>query len=113
MAALLASLGVSQRELAKRIGKSEGRVSRILNERDNTTLRTLADLGWALGVRFALVPVPIDDRSDTPAADDPPPPKWVARQARLAAKQNAVSPAPHPKQGSSRASGSGRQRSKA
>jgi transcriptional regulator with XRE-family HTH domain len=92
VAALLAELGLSQRELADRLGKSEARVSRILNERDNTTLRTLADLGWALGIRFALVPVPFADRSDSPAKHDPPPPHWLKRLARLATRQTAAGP---------------------
>jgi transcriptional regulator with XRE-family HTH domain len=100
VSALLESLGLTQRELADRLGLSEARVSRILNARDNTTLKTLADLGWSLGVRFTLVPVPFADRADTPAANDPPPPKWLARQARLVARHKAVGP-PSPPHGQS------------
>jgi transcriptional regulator with XRE-family HTH domain len=82
VAALLESQGISQRELAKRIGRSEARVSRILKGGENTTLKTIADLGYALGIRFSLVPMPFDERTGTPAADDPPAPEWVARQRR-------------------------------
>jgi len=82
VAALLASQGITQRELAERLGRSEARVSRILNGGENTTLKTVADLGHALGIRFSLVPVPFADRSGTPAADDPPPPEWIGRQRR-------------------------------
>jgi len=46
---ILESQGVTQTVLAKRLGKSEGHVSRLLNGR-NLTLRTIADIGFALGV---------------------------------------------------------------
>jgi transcriptional regulator with XRE-family HTH domain len=82
VAALLASQGISQRELAERLGRSEPRVSRILNGGENTTLKTIADLGYALGIRFTLTPVPFADRAGTPAADDPPAPERIARQRR-------------------------------
>lgn len=82
VAALLASQGIAQRELAERIGRSEARVSRILKGGENTTLKTIADLGYALGIRFTLVPVPFADRTGTPAADDPPTPDWIGRQRR-------------------------------
>jgi transcriptional regulator with XRE-family HTH domain len=82
VAALLESQGISQRELAERMGRSEARVSRILNGGENTTLKTIADLGYALGIRFTCVPIPFADRSGTPAADDPPAPAWIARQRR-------------------------------
>lgn len=80
VAAMLASQGISQRELAERLGRSEARVSRILHGGENTTLKTIADLGYALGIRFALVPVPFADRDGTPAVDDPPAPDWLSRQ---------------------------------
>lgn len=82
VAALLESQQISQRELAERIGRSEARVSRILRGGENTTLKTIADLGYALGIRFALVPVPFAERTGTPAEGDPPAPEWVARQRR-------------------------------
>lgn len=77
--ALLKSLEIPQKELAKRLGVSEGRISQILSGGENLTLRTLADLGWALGLRFDLDPVPMDreERLSTPAAGDPPAPPWV------------------------------------
>jgi transcriptional regulator with XRE-family HTH domain len=76
--------GVSQRELARRLGRSEPWISRVLNERENTTLKTVADLGWALGLRFALAPQPLK-RDETPAGGDPELPEWLTRQARRAA----------------------------
>lgn len=80
--ALLESIGVSQRELAARLGVSEGRVSQVLSGRENITLRTLAAMGWALGVRFEFNPVPMADRAGTPAQDDPPAPAWLTQLRR-------------------------------
>ena len=97
MVALVDALGISQKELANRLGLSAARVSRLLNGRDNTTLRTLADVGHAVGVRFAVVPIPFDDRSSTPAANDGKMPAWVDRQRReLLTRRQASSPAPRP-----------------
>jgi transcriptional regulator with XRE-family HTH domain len=79
VAALLDSSEVSQRELAKRLGVSEARISQIVSGTGNLTLGSLATAGWALGIRFKLVPIPIEDRAATPAADDGPPPRWLAR----------------------------------
>jgi transcriptional regulator with XRE-family HTH domain len=57
---LLEEQGVSRQELARRLGKSKGFVSQILSGERNMTLRTLADLGYALGRSFSVVP---DDTS--------------------------------------------------
>lgn len=85
--AIVGSVGLTQRELAGRLKVSEARVSRLLNGRENLTLRTIADLGWATGLRFDVVAVPFEDRTGTPAEHDPPPPRWLARHAgRLATR---------------------------
>lgn len=75
---LMISLGLTQRELARRLGVSESRVSQLLSGAENLTLRTLADVGWALGVEFELNPVPMANRAGTPAMDDPPAPAWLS-----------------------------------
>lgn len=90
VAALLESQGISQRELSERIGRSEARVSRILKGGENTTLKTIADLGYALGIRFTLTPVPFADRTGTPAVGDPPAPEWISRQRRSRAGRSAA-----------------------
>jgi len=100
VAALLASQGLSQRDLAERLDRSEARVSRILKGGENTTLKTIADLGYALGIRFTLVPVPFADRAGTPAADDPPAPEWVAGQRQRRAR-SSVAEAPTELEGES------------
>lgn len=79
--ALLRSLGISQRELARRLEVSEARVSQVVSGAENLTLRSLAALGWALGVRFELDPVAMSraERRGTPAEDDPAAPEWLNR----------------------------------
>ncbi len=92
---MLESHGISQRELARRLDMDEAQVSRILGGRTNVTLKTIAELGWALGLRFGLTPIPFDDRSETPAAADPDPPKWLARlRRRIADTRTASAPTP-------------------
>lgn len=54
--AVLDANGISRQELAQRMGKSKGFVSQLLSGERNMTLRTLADLGHALGCRFRVVP---------------------------------------------------------
>ena len=90
------SQGLTRRELADRLGLSEARVSRILSGRENLTLRTIADLGWALGLRFALVPVPFRDRTDTPAEKDPAAPDWVEHRRRYVAEGETAEAPPSP-----------------
>lgn len=75
--ALIAELGISQRQLAQRLGLSESRVSRILGGAENVTLKTLADLGVALGLRFRLAAEELPDRSEGQAAEDGPLPEWL------------------------------------
>lgn len=94
---MLESSEMSQRELAIRLEVSEARISQLLSGGENVTLETVADLGWALGVRFALVPIPFDDRSGTPASADPPPPRWLASlRRRIASRKEAQGPPPSP-----------------
>jgi transcriptional regulator with XRE-family HTH domain len=79
--ALLRSLEISQRELARRLGVSEARVSQIVSGAENLTLRSVAALGWALGIRFELDPVSMSraERQGTPAEQDARPPDWLKR----------------------------------
>lgn len=44
--------GVSRSDLAKELGVSKSRITKILNGSNNVTLRTLSDLFNALGVRI-------------------------------------------------------------
>lgn len=81
LAGLIESLGITQRELAERLGVSPGRVSQILSGAENLTLRSLAAFGWALGLRFELDASPMEDRTGTPAVHDPPAPIWLSKLA--------------------------------
>lgn len=74
---LVESLGLRRKDLAERLDVSPGRVSQILAGGENLTLRSLAALGWSMGVRFNLEPSAIADRSGSPAQDDPPLPAWL------------------------------------
>jgi transcriptional regulator with XRE-family HTH domain len=85
--AIIRELGLTQHDIATRLGRSDARVSHLMSGRENLTLRTLADLGWALGLRFEMVAVPLADRADTPARDDPPAPRWLGRHAQLVARR--------------------------
>jgi transcriptional regulator with XRE-family HTH domain len=76
-AALLESIGLNKKELARRLGVSQGRVSQILSGEENLTLRTVASLAWALGLRANVQLEPLRDRSGTPASDDLPAPSWL------------------------------------
>jgi transcriptional regulator with XRE-family HTH domain len=86
--ALTAGVEVTQRELGRRLGVSDARISRIMTGRENLTLRTLSDLGWSLGVRCELVLLPLqgDERRATPAKADPPPPRWLHKHAQALAQ---------------------------
>jgi transcriptional regulator with XRE-family HTH domain len=77
--ALVDELGITQRELAERLQLSEGRISQILSGGRNLTLRSLAGLGWALGVKFDLSPsaMSAEERVGTPAINDSAPPSWL------------------------------------
>jgi transcriptional regulator with XRE-family HTH domain len=93
---LMKTHAISQRELADRLGVSEARVSRVLNDSENMKLSMVAALGRAVGVRFAVAPIPFADRDQTPAAGDPPPPRWLASQRRLVSESTSAS-GPRPK----------------
>jgi transcriptional regulator with XRE-family HTH domain len=65
---LLTETKMTRQELADRLGKSKGYVSQLLGGERNMTLRTLADLGHALGFRFAVRPVPATAEIPLPLA---------------------------------------------
>jgi ribosome-binding protein aMBF1 (putative translation factor) len=49
-----AALGISQKELAKRVGTSHSAISRIESGRHKTSVETLQRIAQALGARFVL-----------------------------------------------------------
>lgn len=74
---LLESLSISKNEVASRLGVSPGRVSQIFSGRENLTLRTLASLAWSLGMKVSFQVEPMENRSGTPAENDPAAPAWL------------------------------------
>ena len=54
--AILKEKGLTQKELAKRMGKRESEVSRWLTGRHNFTTNTLADISLALGEPVVIIP---------------------------------------------------------
>lgn len=80
LARALRTSGLTQSELAARLGKTKGFVSQILGGGKNLTLRTLADVAGALGCK-----VQIQLRAEKtvqPASAS----EWSQRPAALAAK---------------------------
>jgi transcriptional regulator with XRE-family HTH domain len=70
LARALRMSGLTQSELAVRLGKSKGLVSQILGGGRNLTLGTLADVAGALGCRVHVQLRPgLDMKVERPAAD--------------------------------------------
>lgn len=63
--AVLARKGMTQRDLALKLGKSEPEVSRMLSGLHNFTLRTIAKLEVALGEDIILTPKRLEEGKDT------------------------------------------------
>jgi transcriptional regulator with XRE-family HTH domain len=61
---LLELTGVNRKELAERLGRSKGFVTQILTGDRNMTLRTLADLAFALEHRVKVAASPLADIGD-------------------------------------------------
>jgi len=45
---------LTQREIARRLNVSEGRVSQIMSGSENLTLRSFASVAWAIGVSLSI-----------------------------------------------------------
>src|SRR5579872_980548 len=64
----LAELAMKQSELARKLGVSEGAVSKLLNNPQNLTIRTIANYSRALGLKASIVSY---DDGDTENLDGP------------------------------------------
>src|SRR5258708_34367211 len=71
LARALRSSGLTQSDLATRLGKTKGFVSQILGGGKNLTLRTLADVAGALGCK-----VQIQLRAEKAVKSPPAAPEW-------------------------------------
>jgi transcriptional regulator with XRE-family HTH domain len=81
LARAVRSSGLTQSELAARLGKTKGFVSQILGGGKNLTLRTLADVAGALGCK-----VEIQLRDEKAVKNPASSSEWSQRPAALAAK---------------------------
>ena len=63
LAQALENSKIQQKDLAARLGKSEGYISQVLNGGCNLTLRTLADFAYALDRMVDVVLTPMDASS--------------------------------------------------
>lgn len=87
VAARLDLLGISQAELARRMGTSPAFVTKILRGYHNWTLETLAEAGVALGIQWLVTSAPIasDARAFVRFTEAPPTtPAAVEQRRRLA-----------------------------
>lgn len=73
--------GLTQRELAARLGKTKGFISQILGGGKNLTLRTLADVAGALGCKVQ-IQLRAEKAVNNPASAS----EWSRGPAALAAK---------------------------
>jgi transcriptional regulator with XRE-family HTH domain len=71
---LLDDQTLSRQELARRLGKTKGFISRILSGEHNMTLRTLADVGYALDCEFSMNTCPHADSVRAPE------PRWLSAE---------------------------------
>ena len=60
--------GLTQRELAERVGTKQPNIARLENGRVEPSLSLLKRLAEALGARWELLLVPVDDQPDQAAA---------------------------------------------
>lgn len=59
---------VSRVELARRLGKTKGMVSQLLDGAANMTIRTIADVFTVLGYKFELTPISLRQDEELPVA---------------------------------------------
>jgi transcriptional regulator with XRE-family HTH domain len=87
IAELMQSQGVSRSQLAERLGKSAAFVTKLLSGENNFTLRTLADVYFALGRSVHVTHAPVGDRVRVSVAADMrnvciDPPQWSGEAQR-------------------------------
>lgn len=72
LAARMSHQGISQADLARRLGVTRARVSQLLQHKSSPTLQTMVQVAHALGceVRLALVPSGQTSGSATPQRSD-------------------------------------------
>ncbi len=76
IARLMEERGVTKAELARRLGKSRAYITQMLSGSANLTIRTLAELAYALGAEVKLEAVPLESVERKQARAELPRPVW-------------------------------------
>lgn len=64
IAQLMENKNVKKIELAKRLNRSKGYITQLLNGRANMTLRTISDVLWALDFSLTIEALPLEFEKD-------------------------------------------------
>jgi transcriptional regulator with XRE-family HTH domain len=80
IARLMEERKVSKAELARRMGRSRAYITQLLSGSTNLTVRTLAEVAYALGVEVKLESVPLESARHEPARAEAPPPVYKVVQ---------------------------------
>ena len=76
IARLMQEQGVTKAELARRLGKSRAYITQMLSGSANLTVRTLAEVAYALGAEVKLEAVPVEGVVRQQAQAELRPPVW-------------------------------------
>lgn len=95
IARLMQERGVTKADLARRLGKSRAYITQMLSGSANLTVRTLAEVAYALGAEVRLEAAPIEAVERGQARVELPQPVWkvVEMPKRPGKVQQAASPA--------------------
>ncbi len=97
IARLLQEKGVTKAELARRLGKSRAYITQMLSGSANLTVRTLAEVAYALGVEVKLEAVPIEAvEREQPQAELPRPVWKVVEMPRPPGRERQEVPPSRP-----------------
>lgn len=93
IARLMQEQGVTKAELARRLGRSRAYITQMVSGSANLTVRTLAEVAYALGAEVKLEAVPVEAREREQARAELRHPVWkVVEMPRLPGKQHGEAP---------------------
>jgi transcriptional regulator with XRE-family HTH domain len=94
IARLMQEQGVTKAELARRLGKSRAYITQMLSGSANLTVRTLAEVAYALGAEVKLEAVPVEGVPKQGRAELKQPVWKVIEMPRLPRKEPQAGPPP-------------------
>jgi len=95
IARLMQQQGVTKAELARRLGKSRAYITQMLSGSTNLTVRTLAEVAYALGAEVRLEAAPVEAAEREQARTELEQPVWkVIEMPRLPRKETQGGPPP-------------------